>query len=157
MSQVKDESEKFSSSYLNREEIRGLFTLGLLAVVASLRIQYLGRLITIPVSERVVDLTPLFDSTIILWSLYAFFMMLGVSDDILGEKGARALRFISKYYLFFSYFLIGYDAISLYYSFYPLQSVGITIIMTAIILYWLLAQSSPLQAFKTRSRNYISK
>ena len=137
MSELEDILEKPSTAYFGREEIRGLFTLGLLAVVTSIRIQYLDKLMTISINERIVDLTSLFDLTIILWSLYAFFMVLGVSDDMLGEKEARLLRSLSRYYLFFSYFIIGFVLVDVYYSLYPLQSIGITIIMISVIAYWL--------------------
>jgi hypothetical protein len=138
MLELEDILEKPSTAYFGREEIRGLFTLGLLAVVTSIRIQYLDKLMTISINERIVDLTSVFDLIIVLWSLYAFLMVLGVSDDMLGEKEARFLRMISRYYLFFSYFVIGFDLIDVYYSLYPLQSMGITIIMISVIAYWLL-------------------
>jgi len=54
-------TQKRASVHLKREEIRGLFALGLLAVVVSIRIQYQNREITIPVNGTNYVVTPLFD------------------------------------------------------------------------------------------------
>jgi hypothetical protein len=131
-----DESEKPTSVYLGREEIRGLFTLGLLAVVATVRIQYLDREITIPINGTQYVITPFFDVMIGLWSLYAFFMVLGISDDIIGEKASKVLRRISRYYLYCSYILLGSMAAWFYYSIYPLQAIGLSVFASALFIYW---------------------
>jgi hypothetical protein len=133
-----DESEKPTRVYLGREEIRGLFILGLLAVITAIRIQYmaLNREITIPINGTQYIVTSFFDVMIILWSLYAFFMVLGISDDIIGEKASRGLRRISRYYLYVSFLFLGFLAIVFYYSIYPLQAIGLSVFAVAILVYW---------------------
>jgi hypothetical protein len=137
-----DESEKPTKIYLGREEIRGLFTLGLLAVITAIRIQYiaLNREITIPINGTQYDVTPFFDWMIVLWSLYAFFMVLGLSDDIIGEKASKGLRRISRYYLYVSFLILGFFAIVFYYSIYPLQAIGLSVFAVAIFVYWFTKQ-----------------
>jgi hypothetical protein len=137
-----DESEKPTSIYLGREEIRGLFTLGLLAVVTAVRIQYmvLNREITILINGQPQIITPFFDAMIILWSLYAFFMVLGISDDMIGEKGCIILRRISRYYLYISYLILGLIAVAFYHSIYPLQATGLFVFVVALAIYWVVRQ-----------------
>jgi len=131
-----DESEKPTSIYLGREEIRGLFTLGLLAVITTIRIQYQNREITIPINGTQYVVTPFFDAMIILWSLYAFFMVLGMSDDIIGEKTCKGFRRISRYYLYISFLILGLMAVAFYYSIYPLQAIGLSVFAIALFIYW---------------------
>jgi hypothetical protein len=137
-----DESEKPTRIYLGREEIRGIFALGLLAVVTTVRIQYiaLNRDITILIDGKPQNITPFFDAMIVLWSLYAFFMVLGISDDIIGEKACRGLRRISRYYLYVSFLILGLFAIVFYYSLYPLQAIGLSVFAIGLFIYWFAKQ-----------------
>jgi hypothetical protein len=59
-----------SSSLLKKEEIRGLFVLGLLAVMASIRIQ--NEEITIIFEETSYNVVVFLDVMIVMWSFYAF-------------------------------------------------------------------------------------
>lgn len=128
-------SEKPSSHiYLAREEIRGLFTLGLLAIVASIRIQ--NKEITITVSGTPYNVTVFLDVMLILWSFYAFFMVLGLSDDIIGENASKTFRRISKYYLYFSYFMLASLAMGFYYTVYHIRAIGLLVFGFAALLYW---------------------
>jgi hypothetical protein len=70
-----------------KEEIRGIFVLGLLAVLASVRVQYSTMMVNIGRSsfEAIVFL----DFTIVLWSFYALFMVFGLSEDMIGKTVAR--------------------------------------------------------------------
>jgi hypothetical protein len=137
-----DESEKPTGIYLGREEIRGLFALGLLAVVTTVRIQYLAlnREIAIPINGTQYVVTPFFDVMIILWSLYAFFMVLGISDDIIGEKACKGLRSVSRYYLYISFLILGLMAVVFYYSIYPLQAIGLSVFAVTLSIYWFAKQ-----------------
>lgn len=45
-------------------------------------------------------------------------MVLGLSDDIIGEKASKGLRRISRYYLYVSFLILGFLAIVFYYSIY---------------------------------------
>jgi hypothetical protein len=137
---LENESEKPTSIYLGREEIRGLFTLGLLAVIATIRIQYQNREITIPIKGTQYVITPFFDVMIIMWSLYAFFMVLGISDDIIGEKACKGLRTVSRYYLYGSFLILGIMAVVFYYTIYPLQAIGLSVFAIALFFYWFAKQ-----------------
>jgi hypothetical protein len=151
-----DESEKPTSIYLGREEIRGLFTLGLLAVITTIRVQYQTREITIPINGVQYVVTPFFDAMIILWSLYAFFMVLGISDDIIGEKASKGLRRISRYYLYFSFLILGIMAVAFYYTIYPLQAIGLSVFAVALFIYWF-AKQIYLLAKKIKERGLAVK
>jgi hypothetical protein len=129
-----DESEKPTSIYFWREEIRGIFALGLLAVLTTVRIQCQN--ITIPIKGTQYIITPFFDYLIILWSLYAFFMVLGISDDIIGKEACLALRKISRYYLNISFVILGILAVAFYYAIYPLQAIGLSVFGVALFTYW---------------------
>ena len=137
MSEPVEPAEKPPKFSLDRENIRGLFTLGLLAIVATVRAQFQSTAITWAVNGKSYDVTIFFDVMIILWAFYAFFMVLGLSDDIIGEKAAKLLRRNSRFYLYFSYFLLGYLAIMFYYSIYPLQAIGLALFAASLLTYWL--------------------
>jgi len=133
---MSDPSEKPTSIHLGREEIRGLFTLGLLAVVASIRIQYQDREMTVPINGTNYVVTPFFDWMIFLWSFYAFFMVMGISDDIIGEKTSSIFRRMSRYYLYFSFLTLGLMAVVFYHSIYPLRAIGLFVFALALFAYW---------------------
>jgi hypothetical protein len=137
-----DTSERPTSIYLGREEIRGLFTLGLLAVLAAVRIQYiaLNKEITILINGKQYAVTVFFDWMIFLWSFYAFFMILGISDDIIGEKASKGLRRASRYYLYASFVVLGMLAVLFYYAIYPLQAIGLSIFAFTLSIYWFAKQ-----------------
>ena len=96
----REQSERVSRN----EEIRALFIFGLLAVFASIRVQYQTLTVTYPNGS--FNLAPIIDVIIILWSLYAFFMVLGLSGDTIGKSTAIVLKGISKVFLQYSYILL---------------------------------------------------
>jgi hypothetical protein len=111
-----------SDAELRREELRGLFTLGLLAILVVIRSQY--EQLMVKIGQSSFDFIPLISITIILWSLYAFFMVLGLSDDVIGKTLATMFWNLSKLFLqidfiwsaFFGtlYFILGYPSRSLW-------------------------------------------
>jgi hypothetical protein len=129
------EKEEEEPRFLAREEIRGLFTLGLLAVVTSIRIQNPSG-ISLIIDGKPYYITGLIDWMIFLWSFYAFFMILGLSDDIIGKKASKAFRRLSKYYLYFSYCWVALLAFAFYFSAYTTQAIGLSIFAVAVFLYW---------------------
>lgn len=135
---MSESSERLTHIYLGREEIRGLFTLGLLAVVATVRIQYQNREITVLINGMQYVITPFFDVMIILWSFYAFFMVVGISDDIIGQKASKIFRNVSRYYLYFSYLILALMAFYFYYSVYHLQAIGLAIFASTLFIYWVI-------------------
>ena len=89
-----NESEK--ADY-KREELRGLFTLGLLAVLVAIRFQNEKLMVT--VGQISFDIIPWINITIGLWAFYAFFMVLGLSDDVVGKTLAETFKHFSKLFL----------------------------------------------------------
>jgi hypothetical protein len=87
------------------EEIRAIFIFGLLAVFAYVKIQYPTLKIGYPYGT--INLIPLIDIVIILWSLYAFFMVLGLSKDAIG-KSATVFRFNATFFLQYSFIILGF-------------------------------------------------
>lgn len=92
-----------------KEEIRGLFVLGLLAVLASVRVQYSTMMVNIGQSS--FDIIVFFDLTIVLWSFYAFFMIFGLSEDMIGKTMASVCIDTAKAFLtvnFLALFTLGF-------------------------------------------------
>ncbi len=83
------------------EEIRGLFVLGLLAVLTSVRVQYSK--MEVVIGQSTFDVVVFFDLTILFWSFYAFFMVFGLSEDMLGKGVANACRDIATAFLQFNF------------------------------------------------------
>ncbi|HUW47236.1 MAG TPA: hypothetical protein VMW36_00645, partial [Patescibacteria group bacterium] len=123
------------SSYFKREELRGLFVLGLLAVVASIRIQ--NNEIIIVVEQKSYNLALYLDVMLFLWSLYAFFMVLGLSEDIIDKKSSIMFREISTWYLYVSFIILGFLSIVLYFSWYPTRAPWVLGFLPVLFVYWL--------------------
>ncbi len=84
------------------DEIRALFIFGLLAVLASIRVSSSTITeITFPYGK--VNITPVIDEIIVLWSLYALFMIIGLSGDVVGKSLASSIRAVSNIFLQLSY------------------------------------------------------
>ena len=87
--------------------------LGLLAVLSSIRIQYAELIIKL--GQTPIDIIPWIDITIFLWSLYAFFMVLGLSEDLLGKPISSSFREISKVFLGLNYILLVFLSLLAFY------------------------------------------
>lgn len=81
---------------LHREEVRGLFVLGVIATLLAIRDSLNFRLVAWGFSGR--DLT---DVLIAFWGLYAFLMAIGVSGDLVRRGVARIAIVVAR--LMFSY------------------------------------------------------
>ena len=79
------------------EELRGIFVLGLLAVLVVIR--YQNKQLMVQIGQSSFDFIPLINLTIILWSAYAFFMVFGVSSDVVGKNLAETFQRISIFCL----------------------------------------------------------
>jgi len=132
-----------SSSYFKREEIRGLFLLGLLAVLASIRIQNDKMIVSI--GQASFDIIPLLDITIVLWSFYAFFMILGLSEDVLGEAISSAFRESSKVFLGLDFMVLGVLAFFLSYFAFPSRLPWALILLSILPFYFLIKRLSKLR------------
>ena len=91
------------SSELKKEEVRALFVLGLLAVLVTMRIQV--KEMNLTVDNTQLNIFPFLDITLATWSLYAFFMVIGWSEDIVGKGFAESFRETAKAMLYASYVL----------------------------------------------------
>jgi len=128
-----------SETELRREELRGLFTLGLLAILVVIKFQ--NEKLPVTMGQSSLDLIPWLNFTIILWSLYAFFMVLGLSSDVIGKNLAETfwagsklflqVDFIWSAFLGVLYFILGYPTRSLW----ILGLTGATVLVG--ILLWL--------------------
>jgi hypothetical protein len=82
---------------LRIEEIRGVFVLGLLAVLVSIRFGYKELLIY--VGEPYFNLiSGLIDITIVFWFLYAYLMVLGISEDVIGKNTRNYLKIYQGFF-----------------------------------------------------------
>jgi hypothetical protein len=96
--------------------------LGLLAVLVVIRFQ--NEKLPVKIGQSSIDFIPFINFTIILWSLYAFFMVLGLSDDVIGKTLAEMFWNLSKLFLQIDfswsaflgtlYFILGYPSRSLW-------------------------------------------
>ena len=114
-------TEKTTTSSTSRlEEVRGLFVLGLLAVVVSIRIQNTNLIMII--DSKSFDVTIFLDVMIFLWSFYAFFMILGQSTDMFEEKLSDSFKQISRQMLLISFLMLTILSSTFFYSIYPTRA-----------------------------------
>jgi len=123
-------------SRFRREELRGLFSLGLLAVVASIRIQSSEIMFTF--GGVSVNVTDFLDIVLITWSIYAFFMVLGLSEDIIGIKASELFLKISTQYLYLSFIFMGIFAVIYFIELFPQRAIWILAYGGIIIGYFLI-------------------
>lgn len=100
-----------------KEEIRGLFVLGLLAVLASVRVQYSN--MTIIIGQNSLNVIVFFDLTILFWSFYAFFMAFGLSEDMLGKSIAEICRTTARAFFQFNFLALSLLGFLFAYYAYP--------------------------------------
>lgn len=120
-------------SDLRKEEIRGLFVLGLLAVLSSIRIQNSTMMVTI--GQLSFNIIPLLDITIVLWSFYAFFMVFGLSEDMLGKTAASVFREEAKMFLYFNFLVLASLSLALGYVAFPTRLPFALVMLSILILY----------------------
>lgn len=101
----------------HREEIRGLFVLGLLAVLATVRIQNQKMMVTI--GQLTLDAIPILDFTLVMWSFYAFFTVLGLSEGILGQAMTESFKGAAKAFLTANFIILAAFATLFGYFAYP--------------------------------------
>ena len=90
------------------EEIRALFVLGLLAVLASIRTQTINA----NVGQSAFPLNPIIDMTILLMSLYALLMVFAFSKDMVGETVSDMCRSLALGFLLINFmYLVVYGAL----------------------------------------------
>lgn len=84
------------------EEARALFVLGFLAVLASVRSQSINAV----VGQNTYPLNPLIDTTLLLMSLYAIFMVFAYSKDMIGESFAQTFKTLALGVLSLSFMVL---------------------------------------------------
>lgn len=87
------------------EQIRAIFVLGLLAVLASIRTQN-GTLMATIGKQSPFDLMGIIDAMIILMSFYALFMIFGYSKDMMGESIANSFKHMARAFLVMNFALL---------------------------------------------------
>ena len=124
-----EQSEKVSRN----EEIRAIFIFGLLAVFAYVKVQYPTLTLTYPNGS--FNLVPLINIIIIFWSLYALFMVLGLSEDTIGKSFANIFRSGSKLFLQYSFMFMGIFSFLFGLIVYGLRILlALFIVLTALIV-----------------------
>ena len=118
---------------LRREEIRGLFVLGLLAILVAIKFQ--NEEIIIKIGKISFDIIPLLTITIISWSLYAFFMVLGVSEDVIGKSASEIFKEFSRAFLALDFLLLGIFSIFVFYAAYPSRLPWVLCLIFILILH----------------------
>jgi len=126
------QSMSSSSDVSRKEEIRGLFVLGLLAVLASIRLQNKEMIVTLGLIS--FDIIPLLDTTITLWSIYALFMVLGLSEDVIGKTLSKAFLHFSKLFLGLNFLLLSFFSILFYSLAFPTRFFWILVLFSLMIL-----------------------
>lgn len=99
------------------EEIRGIFVLGLLAVLASVRLQTDKMIVT--VGSAIFNAVIFVDVTIVLWSFYAYFMVIGLSKDLIGDDMAASFRGTAKVFLSLNFIMMAILGLLFAYYAYP--------------------------------------
>jgi hypothetical protein len=130
------DKKEISKDNLKTEEIRGLFVLGLLAVLASIRLQYDKMMVII--GQVSFDIIPFINLTIGLWSLYAFFMVLGLSEDVIGKAASEVFRGLSKAFLLLDFVILGAVSLLAFFWAFPTRSLwalGLILIIGLYVAY----------------------
>jgi len=98
------DKEKNEAREYKREELRGLFLLGLLAVFVAIRYQNGSMIMKFQLIE--FSLVPVIDVTVALWVLYALFMVFGLSDDVIGKTLSSMFKELSKIFLALDFLIL---------------------------------------------------
>ena len=91
------------------EEIRALFVLGLLAVLASIRTQ--NTELTATIGQASFNLLQIIDVMILFMSFYALFMVFGYSTDMFKEALAKWFREFARLFLVLNFIFLLFVAI----------------------------------------------
>jgi hypothetical protein len=125
-----------------REELRGLFTLGLMAILITLRIGQ--HEIVLPIMGQNYIFTGVVDFTLASWGVYAFLMIVSFSTDFFPERICEVSHEIGLVFLFLTiamYYVIvmviaftmpDYWKLLGYLSFIPILYVAVRIIVGGI-------------------------
>lgn len=143
-----------SNNSLKNEEIRGLFVLGLLAVLASIRIQSGNIHYFYTIGRLTFDVISLLDFIIATWSFYAFFMVVGLSEDVVGKTISDTSRGISKLFLYVSFITLAIFSSIIFYFAYQSSMPYFLVLIIIPILFGLF---NKLRKSKKLSKSYFKE
>jgi hypothetical protein len=86
-----------------REELRGIFTLGLMAILITLRVSQ--QEITLEIMGQVYIFTGIIDVTLICWGIYAFAIIIWLSTEIFPPNVCNFSYVTGIVFLLFSFIL----------------------------------------------------
>ena len=112
-------------------------------MVASIRIQNPEMMVII--EEKPYNVVIFLDVMIVLWSFYAFFMVLGLSEDMIGEKASSMFREISGTYLYLSFIALAILSILVVYSAYPTRTPWALGFLPVLIAYFVVKRLSKIR------------
>ena len=121
-----------SEEVSRNEEIRAILVLGLLAVFASVRVQFSTLELTYPYGT--LNLVPVIDILIIFWSLYALFMVLGLSEDSIGKSASNVFRELSTSFMKYSFIFLGAFLVPFGFIIYGLRMIYMLLIVLVIVI-----------------------
>lgn len=89
------EQPLWSDSKLKKEEVRGIFAIGVIVVLISIRVYLSDVEFLLPAYFGLIKLSQLelFDSLILLWTLYILFTALALADEVLISVHPKLKRF----------------------------------------------------------------
>jgi hypothetical protein len=106
---------------MSTEEVRGIFVLGLIAVIATVRYA-VGNSYNVPLGSIYIDIVPVLNIILFTWSAYAFLVVLGLSitqfsQVVLGYARILLVLGLALTLIVFGiYCLVGFAPYSLYLS-----------------------------------------
>jgi hypothetical protein len=115
-----------------REEIRGLFTLGLMAVLITLRVTQTEIIFHFLGQEYIM--TEVIDVSLGFWALYALFMIIWLSDDWLPKKVCKIAYELGRLMLVISFTLFYFTLVAIF-SFVPMPYHLITYLLLVPLWY----------------------
>jgi hypothetical protein len=93
-----------NSEIEKNEQIRAIFVLGLLAVLASIRTQ--NATIMANIGNEAFNIIPIIDTMILLMSFYSLFMIFGYSKDMMGENVALFFKNLARSFLIMNFAIL---------------------------------------------------
>ena len=117
------------------ENLKGLFVLGFLAVLVTVRVQlWTQSELIIRINEFPFDILPRINTIIILWSLYAFFKVFSYSGDLISSIVAEICDGIAQLWLGCGEIYVIWDASDLFSKIFPEAALYVKVLLLAGLL-----------------------
>ncbi len=124
---------------LKKEEVRGLFVIGIIASLLAARDSF-SWTVQLPYGVM-IDSKSIVNGFLLYWGLYAFFMVVALSDDVFNEKVANDCAVTGHFMVFFGILL------SIFTLFEGLLTGPVAVLMGSQLSQWV----TPLIAFAITS------